>query len=58
MSFPALAPSVGNDMPERYLCPIRALRYYLSATKAGNDDNNNNNNKYMSYIALHPDNLF
>ena len=30
--IPALAPSTGTDLPERALCPIRALRHYLSRT--------------------------
>ena len=30
--IPALAPFMGPDLPERALCPIRALRYYLSRT--------------------------
>ena len=30
--IPALAPFTGPDLPERALCPIRALRYYLSRT--------------------------
>ena len=30
--IPALAPFMGPDLPEKPLCPIRALRYYLSRT--------------------------
>ena len=30
--IPALAPFMGPDLPERPLCPIRALRYFLSRT--------------------------
>ena len=30
--IPALAPLTGPDLPERALCPIRVLRYYLSRT--------------------------
>ena len=42
VTFPALAPSVSYDSPERNLCPVRALRYYLSRTKAGTDPNRPN----------------
>ena len=30
--IPTLAPYTGSDLPERALCPIRALLYYLSRT--------------------------
>ena len=30
------------DSPERNLCPVRALRYYLSRSKAGKDPNRPN----------------
>ena len=29
----ALTPSVGRDLPDRTLCPVRALRYYMDRTK-------------------------
>ena len=32
VTIPALAPFTGPDLPEKALCPIRALRYYLSRT--------------------------
>ncbi len=35
VTFPALAPTCGYDMPERNLCPVRALRYYTKETKVG-----------------------
>ena len=37
VTFPALAPSLTDDLPDRYLCPVRALRFYLDRTKAGLD---------------------
>ncbi len=32
--IPALAPSVEPGLPDRLLCPVRALRYYLKRTEA------------------------
>ena len=29
VTIPALGPSMGEDLPDRLLCPVRALRYYL-----------------------------
>ena len=29
VTIPALGPSMGEDLPDRFLCPVRALRYYL-----------------------------
>ena len=38
--IPALGPSMGEDLPERFLCPVRALRYYLKLKHKGQDPNN------------------
>lgn len=35
VTIPALAPSMGPDLPDRTLCPVRALRFYLKRTQAG-----------------------
>lgn len=35
LHVPALAPSVGDDIPDRKLCPVRALRVYLARTQKG-----------------------
>lgn len=32
-SVPALAPFSGRDLPDRLLCPVRMLKYYLNFTK-------------------------
>lgn len=37
VTIPALAPSMGHDLPDRLLCPIRALRFYMDRTKVGAD---------------------
>lgn len=34
VTIPALAPSVEEGLPDRSLCPVRALRYYLDRTAA------------------------
>ena len=33
VSIPALAPSMGPDLPDRTLCPVRALLFYCDRTK-------------------------
>jgi len=33
-TVPALAPFVGQDEPDRLMCPVRALRWYLQKTSA------------------------
>ena len=38
--IPALGPSMGEDLPDRFLCPVRALRYYLKLKHKGLDPNN------------------
>ena len=40
VTIPALGPSVGEDLPDRLLCPVRALRYYLKLRHKGQDPNN------------------
>ena len=40
VTIPALGPSMGEDLPDRFLCPIRALRYYLKLKHKGLDPNN------------------
>ena len=37
VTIPALSPSLGRDLPDRTLCPIRALRFYLERTGVGKD---------------------
>ena len=31
---------MGEDLPDRFLCPVRALRYYLKLKHKGQDPNN------------------
>jgi len=33
VTIPALAPSMGTDLPDRTLCPVRALLFYVDRTK-------------------------
>ena len=40
VTIPALGPSMGEDLPDRLLCPVRALRYYLKLKHKGLDHNN------------------
>ena len=40
VTIPALGPSMGEDLPDRFLCPVRALRYYLKLKHKGLDPNN------------------
>ena len=40
VTTPALGPSMGEDLPDRLLCPVRALRYYLKLKHKGLDPNN------------------
>ena len=40
VTIPALGPSMGEDLPDRLLCPVRALRYYLKLKHKGLDPNN------------------
>ena len=40
--IPALAPFMGPDLPERALCPLRALRYYLSSTNISDPNRSKN----------------
>ena len=40
VTIPALGPSMGEDLPGRLLCPVRALRYYLKLKHKGQDPNN------------------
>ena len=40
VTIPALRPSMGEDLPDRFLCPVRALRYYLKLKHKGLDPNN------------------
>ena len=40
VTIPALGPSMGEDLPDRLLCPVRALRYYLKLKHKGHDPNN------------------
>ena len=40
VTIPALGPSIGEDLPDRLLCPVRALRYYLKLKHKGQDPNN------------------
>ena len=35
VTIPALGPSMGKDLPDRFLCPVRALRYYLKLKHKG-----------------------
>ena len=35
VSIPALGPSMCEDLPDRFLCPDRALRYYLKLKHKG-----------------------
>jgi hypothetical protein len=35
VTIPALAPSMGDDLPDRFLCPVRALRVYLDKNIMG-----------------------
>jgi len=37
ITVPALASSISDDLPDRTLCPVRSLRYYLDLT-SGNKD--------------------
>ena len=37
VTIPALSPSLGRDLPDRTLCPVRALRFYLERTGVGKD---------------------
>ena len=38
--IPALGPSMGEDLPHSFLCPLGALRYYLKLKHKGLDLNN------------------
>ena len=40
VSIPALGPSMCEDLPDRFLCPDRALRYYLKLKHKGQYPNN------------------
>ena len=40
VTIPALGPSMGEDLPDRFLCPVRALGYYLKLKHKGLDPNN------------------
>ena len=40
VTIPALGPSMGEDLPDRFLCRVRALRYYLKLKHKGQDPNN------------------
>ena len=40
VTIPALGPSMGEDLPDRFLCPVKALRYYLKLKHRGLDPNN------------------
>ena len=40
VTIPALGPSMGEDLPDRLLCPVRALIYYLKLKHKGQDPNN------------------
>ena len=40
VTIPALGPYMGEDLPDRLLCPVRALRYYLKLRHKGQDPNN------------------
>ena len=40
VTIPALGPSMGEDLPDRLLWPVRALRYYLKLKHKGQDPNN------------------
>ena len=40
VTIPALGPSMGEDLPDRFLCPVRSLRYYLKLKHKGRDPNN------------------
>ena len=40
VTISALGPSMGEDLPDRFLCPVRALRYYLKLKHKGLDPNN------------------
>ena len=40
VTIPALGPSMGEDLPDRFFCPVRALRYYLKLKHKGLDPNN------------------
>ena len=40
VTIPALGPSMGEDLPDSFLCPVRALRYYLKLKYKGQDLNN------------------
>ena len=40
VTIPALGPSMGEDLPDRFLCPVRALRYYLKLKHKVLDPNN------------------
>ena len=40
VTIPALGPSMGEDLPDRFLYPVRALRYYLKLKHKGLDPNN------------------
>jgi len=39
VTIPALAPSMGEDLPDRFLCPVRALCVYLDKKHNGRDTN-------------------
>jgi len=39
VTIPSLSSTVGRDLPDRTLCPVRALCFYLDKTKAGVDQN-------------------
>ena len=38
VKIPALAPSLGRDLPDSSLCPVRALLFYANITKISNPD--------------------
>ena len=40
VTIPALGPSMGEDLPDRLLCPVRALKYYFKLKHKGQDPNN------------------
>ena len=49
VTIPALAPTLGRDMSDRFLCPVRALRIYLDKKHNGNDPSN----KYKRLLRAH-----
>ena len=40
VTIPALGPYMGEDLPDRLLYPVRALRFYLKLKHKGQDPNN------------------